>query len=112
MNGLLQRITGQDSKGDGDARIQAELTKTQADLSIDMLVMSRFTANHGTQAENSGELAGMGQTLSGKRDFPGTGNPRDRNRLVVHTRGLQRLESALQELARYRFVVTRDDDRE
>lgn len=98
MDRLFQRVASQDAEGNRDAGGETKLTQAQADLAIDMLIVRRFTPDHGTQAEDGGELSRVSQPLSNQGDFPGTGNPGDRDRLVVNTGGLQRLQGSLEQL--------------
>jgi hypothetical protein len=52
MDGLFQRVAGQDTKQDGNLMIQGDPTQSGAKLLIDVLIMGRFPAYDRAQRQD------------------------------------------------------------
>ena len=79
---------------------------------INVLVVCRFAADDGAEAENGGIAVRRGQALGDERDFHRARNPGDVDRVVGDVVLFQLRDGAIEQFACDRFVPAGDDDGE
>ena len=76
--GLLHRLAGEDAQAARGRRCRGAMSaEGEADAAVDVLVVRRFAADDGAEAEDGGVAAAVGEPLGGERDFPRAGDPGD-----------------------------------
>ena len=111
MDGLVERMDGQQSEGDGFVVVERQLHERHADRSIDVLVVRGLSLDHGTQSDDADDAASIEQPLGCERQFPSAWHPRDQDLIRRNACIDQRSNRAIAKLVGDLMVVFGNDDR-
>ena len=84
----------------------------EADPPVDVLVVRRFAADDGAEADHGGVDAAVGEPTRGERDFPRAGDPRYVDAVVGHAGFVEPRDGAGEQFVGDGAVPLGDDDGE
>lgn len=87
MDCLFEGVAGKHSEHHGNAPMSADFFDSARDGPVDVLVVRRFAADYGPQANYRLIFAGGGELLSDQRNLKGARHPGHVDVLVWHTVG-------------------------
>src|SRR5262245_60329556 len=112
VDGLVERVAGEDAENDRNAGGAAGLRDAASGAAGDVIVMIGVAADDGAQTNDGDVVFRSCQTLGDERDFKGTGNPSDIDRVIGDTVSLKRVYGAGDKIIDDEIVKPRRDDGE
>lgn len=110
VNGLFQRVAGEDAECVGDSRLLRRLADPTCDFVDDDVIMRRISAQQAAEADDCVVFAGLRKRARGRRNLEGAGNADNVNVLVLRPGAQQPIVCASQQAIRDEFVKSRNDD--
>src|SRR5579871_2856075 len=110
INGLLQRITGQNAECVRDSRILRRLADAARDFICDHIVMRRVAAKKAAETDDRIEFLRKRQLASRRGNFEATRHANNPDVLAANSRLMQSLQSSCEEPLRNESIESAHHD--